>query len=97
MVECGIFADITVALGIPKFGHLLSPGIEHTGKLITAGIGLPEILLNADTLKNTLIDDEFAASLLLPRPRVAHKGSCGRVLVVCGSQVETYTTGFQTY
>lgn len=84
--DCAVFADVTVALGLPKIGHFLAPGARHAGKVLVDGIGLPAQLLCADTIKQTLIDHDSAKTMLPGRDFAAHKGMCGRVLVVAGSR-----------
>lgn len=79
-------AQVTVALGLPKPGHFFSPGADCTGRLLVDDIGLPRKLLDKDSLQMQLLDDKLALGLLPPRPRSAHKGSCGKVLVVAGSK-----------
>ncbi len=79
-------ARMTVALGLPKPGHFFSPGADCTGELLVDDIGLPKKLLDKDSLQMQLLDDKLALGLLPPRPRSAHKGDCGRVLVVAGSR-----------
>ncbi len=81
-----IRADLTISLGLPKVGHLLCPGAEHTGKLMVDDIGIPSELLGSEDLRQELLDDGLAGTLLLHRPMDVHKGSCGRVLVVAGSR-----------
>ena len=81
-----IRADLTMALGLPKIGQMLAPGVECTGKLIVDDIGIPSALLQDERIKQYLIDAETAAAAILPRPIDAHKGSCGKVLVVAGSR-----------
>ncbi len=84
--EHAIRADMTVALGLPKIGHLLCPGAESTGQLLVDDIGIPSRLLEAEELKQGLIDDALAVKLFRKRPMDVHKGNCGRVLVIGGSR-----------
>ena len=83
--ETAMNAVCTVALGLPKPGHFISPGANYVGKLIVDDIGLPNDLLNED-IHQTLIDDELAKTLLPARARDVHKGSCGKILVIAGSR-----------
>ncbi len=78
-------ASCTVALGLPKPGHLLCPGGALSGRLLVDDIGIPSVLLEQD-IRQSLLDDELAASLLPPRPVDAHKGTCGRFLIIAGSR-----------
>lgn len=80
-----VIADMTLTLGLPKVGHLFSPGADMTGQLIVDDIGIPQNLLASDKIKQTLLDDKLAATLLPMRGKAVHKGECGRILVVAGS------------
>ena len=84
--ETAVQADCTITLGLSKPGHYLSPGAEHAGRLIVDGIGIPRQLLEDDAILQELIDEDLAKALLPQRPRAAHKGSCGRILVIAGSR-----------
>ncbi|MCS7164210.1 MAG: NAD(P)H-hydrate dehydratase [Thermodesulfovibrio sp.] len=84
-----IKADITVAFGLPKRGHLLYPGKEYTGKLIIEDIGFPKDLTESENLKVSLIEEDFVKALLPPRPKYSHKTRYGHVLVVAGSTGKT--------
>ena len=83
--EAAMTAVCTVALGLPKVGHYLCPGAAHVGKLLVDNIGLPADLLNEE-IHQTLIDDELALTFLPDRPKDAHKGTCGKILIVAGSR-----------
>lgn len=78
---CGIAikACETVAIAARKYGHVLFPGAALCGNVQVADIGIPPLSFEASLL------DSDVLSLLPPRPRRAHKGSFGRVLVVGGS------------
>ncbi len=80
-----IKARCTVALGLPKIGHYISPGANHVGELIIDDIGIPAKLLTED-IHQTLLDNELAKTLLPARSREVHKGSCGKILIVAGSR-----------
>ena len=83
--EDAIKAVGTVALGLPKIAHYLSPAESHVGKLIVDDIGIPKKLLE-ENIHQTLLDDELAKTLLPARSNDVHKGSCGKILVVAGSR-----------
>jgi NAD(P)H-hydrate epimerase len=83
ILEAAIYANITVATGLPKRGLLLYPGRVFAGQIMVAEIGIPP-----DDLENIMsktISREQASKLLPPRPDDAHKGTFGKVLVVAGS------------
>ena len=77
-------ADLTVALGYPKRGHLGFPGADYTGRLEVVDIGIPPDL---DTdVKLEVMTGGWARSALPGRPADSHKGAFGRAMVVAGSR-----------
>jgi len=76
-------ADVTVTLGLPKYGLFLFPGAEFAGDLMVADIGIPAQL--TEHLRTELITPEWVRSVLPLRPRGANKGTFGRTVVVAGS------------
>lgn len=79
-------ADLTVTMGLPKRGLFLHPGAGCSGEVLVAEIGLPAAELRADSLPGALLGPEEIRELLPGRSPVAHKGTCGTVLVVGGSR-----------
>jgi NAD(P)H-hydrate epimerase len=84
-----VLADYTVTFGLPKIGHFLHPGAEHTGHLFIEDIGFPKELLRSDSLKIQTIEQADASFLLPERKRYSHKGDYGHVLIVAGSKGKT--------
>jgi NAD(P)H-hydrate epimerase len=79
-------ADLTVTFAAAKRGQLAFPGAEAVGELVVADIGLAGLNLPAlDAVPLTLATEDLVRGLLPARPRNAHKGTFGRVLVVAGS------------
>ena len=78
-------AERTLALGLPKVGHLLGAGANAAGQLLVDDIGIPRAQLEGEALRQSLITREAAAKLLPARARDVHKGSCGRILMLAGS------------
>lgn len=78
-------ADLTVTFALPKRGHFLSPGAEHTGELRVVDIGIPRRAIDTAALPLSLFTAEAAARCLPARPREGHKGTFGHVFVVAGS------------
>ncbi len=81
-----VLADVTVTFQCAKAGQLLPPGRDHTGDLIVAPISIPEredILADAPF---ALPEDEDVLALLPARPREAHKGYFGNLLIIAGSR-----------
>lgn len=81
-----ICAALTVTFGLPKFGHMLCPGETATGKLLVDDIGIPKILLEEESIRQTYLDEPTVAPILFPRSLDVNKGSCGRILVIAGSR-----------
>jgi NAD(P)H-hydrate epimerase len=78
-------ADLTVTLAAPKLGLYLHPGRAHAGEIVVAPIGIPEEALARAAGKTSLFGEDDARVLHAPRPRDAHKGRFGRVLVAGGA------------
>ena len=79
-------ADVTVTFAAAKRGQFSFPGADAVGELVVADIGLADLKLPAlDDISLTLATEEMVRSLLPARPRNAHKGTFGRVLVAAGS------------
>ncbi len=77
-------ADVTVTFGLPKIGLYTYPGRGCCGEVRVADIGLPQALLVDPRLQTNLITANEAARRLPPRPREAHKGDFGRVVILGG-------------
>lgn len=84
--EAAIAAQVTVTFGLPKTGHFFCPGMACTGRLVVDDISLPPELLADENIHQEYLDRNRAQAMLLPRPLDAHKGSCGRILIVAGSR-----------
>ena len=83
-----VTADITVTFACAKLGHVLHPGVEHTGRLIVADIGIPQKLM--ETVSGCdFLNEDTVGPLLQRRVRQAHKGSCGHCLILAGSTGKT--------
>ncbi|MDI6831099.1 MAG: NAD(P)H-hydrate dehydratase [Actinomycetota bacterium] len=77
----------TVTFAWPKVGQYLFPGAELVGELVVVDIGIPGSLLGEVVESDIETVEEAEVAALLPRRRLdAHKGECGRVLVVAGSE-----------
>lgn len=84
-------ADVTAAMAAPKIGSYLYPGRACSGRVEAVDIGLsPEIIDDGAEGKGAprcaLITDSLVSATLRPRGVDAHKGSCGHLLVLAGSQ-----------
>lgn len=79
-------AERTITLALPKRGHFLSPGLEHRGDLSVVDIGIPAHLIEEAKISAELLTADRLRSLLSPRPRDAHKGTFGHLLILAGSR-----------
>jgi NAD(P)H-hydrate epimerase len=78
-------ATWTVTLGLPKRGLLLYPGAAYAGEIYVGDLGIPPSLMNGEHLRTNVTTPDLVRAWLPPRKPTAHKGDCGRVLVVGGS------------
>lgn len=79
-------ADLTVTFCREKYAHWLQPGRHLCGRVVLRDIGIPDECVER---QNPLVEGYTAQhfSTALPRRAVdAHKGSCGKLLLVCGSE-----------
>ncbi|MBI2890790.1 MAG: NAD(P)H-hydrate dehydratase [Nitrospirae bacterium] len=82
----GVRASITVALGLPKRGHVVGPGASRTGRLEVVDIGLPPASLAQESSDEELITWDEVRQLLPSRRFESHKGDFGHLLLVGGSR-----------
>ncbi len=76
----------TVTFAAPKTVHVLPPTCDRVGQLHVVPIGTPAHLLDQDgRLWLELVEPAMLSRLFAPRPRGAHKGSFGHVLVIGGA------------
>lgn len=81
-----IQATKTVSFALPKVGMLVYPGVEYVGELEVVDIGIPKQVISEMKLRHHLLTSKQVKKWLPVRSKIAHKGSCGRVLVLAGSQ-----------
>ncbi|HEX4823385.1 MAG TPA: NAD(P)H-hydrate dehydratase [Candidatus Polarisedimenticolaceae bacterium] len=79
-------AHRTYTLCRPKLCVVLEPVASHAGPFRVIDIGIPGDAIGAERSDLSWIDAEAAAALLPPRPRGAHKGTMGHLLVAAGSR-----------
>ncbi len=75
----------TVTFAYPKTGLYLYPGAALVGELVVRDIGIPHELLGEVAESDIQAIDQQVEDLYPQRPPDAHKGSCGRVLLLAGS------------
>jgi len=83
-------ASLTITFGLPKIGHVISPGLDYVGKLKLVDIGLPKKLVEEERIQTYLLEnDEIRGWLSTPRRPDTHKGDYGHLLVIAGSVGKT--------
>jgi len=83
-----IRATMTVTFAGWKRGLAMGPGVDLAGRVRVASIGVPEDEV-AREITTFLLERDDVARHFPPRPRDAHKGSYGRLLIVAGSLGKT--------
>ncbi len=76
-------ANHTVTFAYAKYGHYQFPGVEVTGTLHVADIGVYPYV--AQPLPTFLLDAAGVRAWLPERPRLSHKGAFGKALAAVGS------------
>src|SRR4030066_511731 len=85
-----IRASLTVTFGLPKIGHLISPGLNYVGEVKVIDIGIPKRLLEEEKIPTYLLEEkEIQTWLSIPRHLDTHKGDYGHLLVIAGSVGKT--------
>lgn len=78
-------ADLTITFAHPKLGLLTPRGLEHTGLLEVADIGVPGQLVQHVGHSAVTVEAAELKSLLGQRSASSHKGDSGRVAILAGS------------
>ena len=81
-----IKADITVAMGFAKVGHLQYPGRAHTGRLTVASLSMPPWLAHQAGAYVTFLTQSLIRAWLPERPLTGHKGTFAQVGIWAGSR-----------
>lgn len=76
-------ADVTFTFQFEKTGHWLNDGLDACGDIEAADIGIPPAFFPGAMAR--LLETGDALAALPPKPRNAHKGRNGHLLVVAGS------------
>lgn len=78
-------ADFTVTLALPKRGLWQNEGLRAAGEVICADIGIPQGVIEAQSIGCTLLGHDYLQSVVRPRERDSHKGNYGHLLTIGGS------------
>ncbi len=82
-------ASMTVTFGLPKLGLFVGSGIDHSGAIYVADIGIPPAYLEAIDSRTVLITRSAALDALPSRRPSSHKGTFGHVGIIAGSVGKT--------
>ena len=77
-------AALTVTMQALKAGLLLYPGADYAGEVAVADLGISSDPVPEPYAR--LADEALLRRVLPPRARRSHKGTYGRVLLLCGSE-----------
>jgi NAD(P)H-hydrate epimerase len=86
ILGCAVRADLTVTFVGLKSGLFLGDAPVHCGELRFAGLDIPDEYRAGIDAVYRRIDDALLAAALPRRPRSAHKGDFGHVLVIGGGE-----------
>ena len=78
-------ADLTVCMEAVKQGLVRMPGFLKCGEMVTVDLGITRAAKVELSLDRQVADDDLALGLIPSRPRDAHKGTFGTVMVIGGS------------
>lgn len=81
-----VHADATVTFVGMKTGLLTGHGPDHCGEIFYDSLGVPGEVFEGIPVKARLIADSEMRRKLGPRPRDAHKGLSGHVVIVGGGE-----------
>jgi NAD(P)H-hydrate epimerase len=79
-------ADLTVTFIGRKVGCYLAAGPDHTGEILFDDLGVPLATYDSEVPALRLLDAAEVSAALPKRPRTAHKGRHGHVLVIGGAE-----------
>lgn len=82
-------AATTVALGFPKLGEVIYPGVKNCGELVVADIGIDKRAVVQVAPQIELLEHEMIRQLIPRRESDTHKGTYGHVLAIAGSRGKT--------
>jgi ADP-dependent NAD(P)H-hydrate dehydratase / NAD(P)H-hydrate epimerase len=85
VLGCAVRADLTITFIAPKLGLYTGAGPDHVGQIELANLDVPDAVFQALPVAAWHVAAEALPRWLPgPRPRTAHKGRFGHVLVVGG-------------
>src|SRR5258706_639335 len=82
-------AEMTVALGYPKLGEVIYPGLNFVNDLVVVDIGIDPRALATLAPRTVLLEREEIGWLVPRRAADSHKGTYGHLVVIAGSRGKT--------
>jgi NAD(P)H-hydrate epimerase len=79
-------ADITVTMGLPKVGLSMPAALDYVGTVEVVDIGIPSELVAELPSSRELVVGRDLDAIMTRRPRDAHKGLFGHILIVAGAR-----------
>ncbi len=80
-----IKANTTLSFQLPKLAFMFPQNYQYVGEWKILPINLSLNYINEAQTYNYLIDDTIISKIYQPRKKIAHKGSYGHALLICGS------------
>jgi len=84
VMGCAVVASLTTTFVGLKAGLFLGEGPNHCGELTFADLEIDADCVSGIPVSYNRLDDSVLSAALPPRPRGAHKGDFGHVLVIGG-------------
>ncbi|MBI2360924.1 MAG: NAD(P)H-hydrate dehydratase [Deltaproteobacteria bacterium] len=84
-----VTAALTVALGFPKVGEVIYPGLSYVGELVVADIGIDPKAVQSVRPQTEVVEAYEIHRLIPKREPDTHKGTYGHLLVWAGSRGKT--------
>jgi ADP-dependent NAD(P)H-hydrate dehydratase / NAD(P)H-hydrate epimerase len=85
VLGAAVRAGTTITFAHAKLGLMTASGLQHSGKLHTVDIGVPDTSLAQIGYSAEIVEGSDVLSALVARSVTTHKGSAGRVVVIAGS------------
>ncbi|EFK95183.1 Uncharacterized protein yjeF, partial [sediment metagenome] len=80
-----IKATYTATLALPKIGQYFYPGRAHCGQIKIIDIEMPAEAIAEEEIPTNLTTSGEVKQMIPDRKPTAHKGDCGKLLIVAGS------------
>ena len=79
-------ANTTITVSFIKTGTISYPALEYCGEIVVADTIYPEKLAESSKADALIPDDEYIRKTIPVRRRNSHKGTFGKLAMLCGSR-----------